>query len=362
MMFRIIVKKIFIAALMLSCFFEGVSYSAEKSKSTPYMHNVIWGFSGGGIFEFAEFRDEINPGFNLVFSTYWPLPGVSRNLFVIFSAGFDRYILSESGDSYFHSCYAEGGVSYRFPISKYFQPYGGMTVQGAYFHIKAKRIEEEGDTFKPGLGLEAGILSEFGYGIGLKINVKQKFLPLSGRLYSPFSIEGGITFRYGGFSSDVSESRKYREPSVQELVHQLEIEFQKGNLPEAEKLLTRILEKEPQLEEAINFKKSIETVKRNFATGMKLYDDKKYLESMPFLEKTSRYFQKSSQSMAAIRKRYQKDIPLWERQGVQAYEKQNYDYCISLMRKILLIDPGNRTAEIYLPRAVKRKKALKRLQ
>ncbi len=355
-------KKIFIITLLVTACFQSESLLAKKSRSIPYIQNVIWGISGGSLMELGSFKDEINPGFNLVFNSYWPITFLDENLFFVFNSGWDNYTLSNSKNSYLMSVYIEGGMAYRLFINKYFQPFAGLLIHGAYMYVDAEHIEEKGDTYKPGVGIEAGIFSEIFYGFGIKLSVKQKFLPLSDKLYSPFSIEAGATFRYAGFSEALSERGKSRKTSLEEMAYNAAAELDEGNLQKAEKIVARILKKKPEHPAAGSLNRKIESIKLNFEEGKKLYGRKKYLDSLPYLDQTALYYKESAKIVTEIRNRFNNKIPAWERNGVRAYEKQEYDTCITIMRRILLIQPGNSIAKIYLPRAIKRKKALENLQ
>ena len=48
--------------------------------------------------------------------------------------------------------------------------------------------------------------------------------------------------------------------------------------------------------------------------------------------------------------------------GVAAYDEKRYADCEAAMEKVLLVNPEDETAKIYLPRARSRRKAMERLQ
>ncbi|MCB1145301.1 MAG: hypothetical protein KDK38_00745 [Leptospiraceae bacterium] len=62
-----------------------------------------------------------------------------------------------------------------------------------------------------------------------------------------------------------------------------------------------------------------------------------------------------------LRAKLSSQIEYLLKSGIAAYQKADYDVCIQNMEKILLIEPGHETATIYLPRAVNRRNALKKL-
>ncbi len=329
--------------------------------NSPYLGSVIFGISGGAVFELAEFSDELNIGYSILFSTYWPLPPLSENFLILFDIGWDNYSLVHSGNSQFFSLYAETGAAWRFPLHVFFQPYGGILFQGAWLHVNTDRMDKTDDLFRPGIVLEAGFFSEIYRGVGLRVALRHKFLPLSKKLYSPLSIEAGVTCRYTSFNTE-DINREKKSFTVAEMLMKAENELNAGRLKESEKILHGILEKSPYHSDASVLAKKISDIKRDYASGERFYKNRRYLESIPYLNRTAFYFPASAEKITRIRKIYANRIPVWERRGMRAYEQQDYDTCIRLMRQIILIDPGNSTAGIYLPRALKRKKALQRLR
>ncbi len=66
--------------------------------------------------------------------------------------------------------------------------------------------------------------------------------------------------------------------------------------------------------------------------------------------------------LAEIRESLMPQVDSFLKAGIAAYEKSDFDACIANMEKILLIDPSHSEAQIYLPRAINRRKALQRLK
>lgn len=349
-------KRIVTFILLVFLFIQIHGLHGEKLPS-QYFSQVTWGLGSGPVFETGALKGELSSGFNLNFLTWWPLP--VNNLFIVTNMGLDYFSLDESPSSNFYALYLEGGLGYRVAINKYVQPYGAMLFHGSYFHANAHQLKETEDTFKPGLSLEAGIFSEIIKGFGLKAGIKGKFAPLSNELYSPLTIEIAATFRYAGMndSSDGSVGGNHFSLNLQKVRAALGAKA----VDEAERRLKTILRKYPENEEALNLQKRIEAINKNYTTGKALYVKGLYIEALPYLDKSSVYFADALRKTNAIRARYANRITAWERQGVRAYEKQKYDACITIMSKILLIDPRNRIGGIYLPRAKKRKQALESL-
>lgn len=68
------------------------------------------------------------------------------------------------------------------------------------------------------------------------------------------------------------------------------------------------------------------------------------------------------QELKSIRESLQSQISSYLNQGISAYDRSDFDTCIAYMEKVLLIDPENPEALIYLPRAQNRRKAMQKLR
>ncbi|MCS6983693.1 MAG: hypothetical protein NZM25_01025 [Leptospiraceae bacterium] len=68
------------------------------------------------------------------------------------------------------------------------------------------------------------------------------------------------------------------------------------------------------------------------------------------------------QELRSLRESLNSQVSSLLAQGIAAYERSDFEQCISFMEKVLLIDPENSEAQIYLPRAQNRKRALERLK
>jgi len=63
-----------------------------------------------------------------------------------------------------------------------------------------------------------------------------------------------------------------------------------------------------------------------------------------------------------VRKELSAEIGTLEKSALEAYEKQDFKTCIAVTRRMLLINPDNGFARLYLKRAEKRYKAYQELR
>jgi hypothetical protein len=85
-------------------------------------------------------------------------------------------------------------------------------------------------------------------------------------------------------------------------------------------------------------------------------------EAIPGLADAALFMREAEVELARVRGLLRRDIPTLENAGIACYEKKQYRDCINLMKKILLIDPDNRKAKLYLPRAERRHRAIETLK
>lgn len=351
---KVVKKQIYI----ILAFFLAIHASLLFTETNAsYMSRVIWGIGSGPVFETGTLRDELATGVNLHLSTWWPLPGKFQDFFIVSSFGWDHFPLADSSESALYSIYINAGFGYRYYFSRYFQPFGALGIHGSFLHVDARRLNEEENSFKPGLTVEAGIMSEIYYGFGLNIGLTGKFEPVSSSLYSPLTFKISATYRYGTMHTDRNGSRQ--AINLSEEIARVNNALKEKDIAKAEKLAGKLYRKFPDEKEVQTLNREVSSIRENYKKGKSLYAGGKYLEALPFLSKSSLYYDDALEKADDIRKQYSGRIKNWERQGVRAYEQRKYDACIAIMKRILQVEPKNRIAGIYLPRARKRKQALK---
>ena len=335
--------------------------SAVEKKGT-YVDSIIWGISGAPALLTGSFAEELSTGFALSAEVMLPLPIWKDYFFLYNDVNWMRFSLQDSTSSSMHSFKASTALMYRYKMNRFFQPYGAIGMGGALLYLNAENISQEEWTFKPAPFAEAGILSEVFAGFGFQVSCSWLPMSLSGELFSPLMIKGGVTFRYGGFKERHARLRRRNSVGVRGRLVQAEDAFASGNLNEAMELLEKNLRSDPNHQKSRKLHDKIKGLMKHADTATRLIGEERYFEAIPLLEETAPVISTSARALRKIRAEHGKFIPQWEREGIRAYEKKRYNSCIVIMKKILAIEPGNKVAKIYMPRAMKRKQALERLQ
>ena len=139
-------------------------------------------------------------------------------------------------------------------------------------------------------------------------------------------------------------------------------ETEKGDITAAENSFRETLTIKPDHEGAGKMIRDISAAKADYAEAKAMMGRKKYYDAIPLLEKSRYLMRDAERDLADTRIILSIEIPDLEHKGIAAYESREYDRCISLMRRLQLIDPENETVLLYLPRAQSRKKAIDRLK
>ncbi|MGL4369649.1 MAG: hypothetical protein ACRCUT_08255, partial [Spirochaetota bacterium] len=84
--------------------------------------------------------------------------------------------------------------------------------------------------------------------------------------------------------------------------------------------------------------------------------------AISILEKIAPLMADAEKTLVQVRISLAGEVASLEKEGIAAYERKDYKNCIVIMKKVSVIDPENRTAKIYLPRARKRAEALEKLK
>jgi len=256
-----------------------------------------------------------------------------------------------------------GFLEYMYAVHRYFNPFAGVAVRGAFLSLDVDNLNKKENTFKPGGGVRCGMQSNIWSGFGLRVMFEYNMLPLSGRLFQAASVSMGATFNLQGWKSrSLGNDRPDMPVDVNAMYAQGQSHMEAGNLDDAEKLFRMILKKEPSHAPAARSLEQILSVRSLHEQTISLVSQGRNLEAIPKLEQCAKYYPEDRSDLERIRSQYAREIPAWEQSAISAYDRKDYNTCIMIMQKILLVEPDNQTARIYLPRAQKRRKALESLE
>ncbi len=300
----------------------------------------------------------------------FPIPLLYRHLFAEgeFLAG--SHEVTESPSSSFQQYTLRLGATAAWPLFSHFNPYAGLFFQESMVHLDAAKIKEAETALKPGLGIRAGALVPVYSIFGLRLGVEYSNIALSVKHLKELSFTAAATIRIPFFSTAPSgEEMGTHKTGKLFLKDHAEEHFRlglemvkKGDADSAEEAFRKTLTVKPDHTGATRMLQEISSAKAGHAKARTLLKAKNYYNAIPHLEKAAAFIGAAGTDLAETRSLLSGELPGLIRRGIRAYEERNYDKCITLMKKVQIVDPENETAKLYLPRAQSRKKAIDRLK
>ncbi len=358
-----------VVCLFVQCALNSILYSfpgtRDLSDTDPWV-SLHFGKS----YMQGFYRDYLTDSYITGIGLIYPLRFLNKDIHgeAEFTGG--RRKLRESEESTFDLYTLRAGLLYSYPLFNLFQPYAGLYMQESYLKITADKIGEEETSYKPGAAVKAGLFWSLHRDVSLRTGFDYSLMPLSGEKLESWSLSAAVIVRVpisGTIDKRISSILKTgtvddNEKRVDLLYQRALSETEKGDIDTAENSFREVLALRPDHEGAVGMMKEIGTAKEEYSAAKELISRKKYYDAIPLLEKSRTIILDADRDLTDARLVLSTEVPDLEQKGITAYEIRDYDRCISLMRKLQLIDPENETVRLYLPRAQSRKKAIDRLK
>lgn len=352
-----------IIALMFVFMFSS-AVLADEPKAKPH-DNIILGVQGGYSFFQGHYKSMFTGSYYLGISTLFSRPSLVKYLAGEIEFAYASYPVKEGGGSFMQMWSVNIGPVFYWPVVSYFQVYAGVSGQCSYLYLHTSRYDRNERSFKPGLAARAGAFFPVKWGVRLRLGAEYTLHYLSDRPLHALNFIGGIYYNFNP-SERFAAPEKAVDTASQVAWFQTmgDQALQKGDVREAKANYSRILAIDPNNGEAREKLNGIMSAESDYSKAKGLIEEKQYYDALPLLERAGKYLPSARQDQERVRKILAEsgEIALLEQKGIELYEKGDYRGCIAVMRRLLLIDPGNRTGLIYLPRAIKRQEALDRLR
>lgn len=323
-------------------------------------------FYGGYSYLYGYFSSQLNDGYKTGFNLFGPFPSVKK--YLVLNGGFcmNRWALINSSNSSLSTYSVRAGGILYYPFTRYFKPYAGVSFSGSVVHLETENLGMNESSYKPGVVFKTGFYGPSYSFFGTKIGVEQEYMEVSNEILKPVNITISLFMNFNAFAGSERKSgiekQFSRKMKINDLFQSGIKELESGNSAEAKKYFLDVLEIDSDHAGAAGYLKRIKDYESAYITADKLASNGQYFKAIPILNELRPFMKKAGIMLVQIRKKLSGSIPRLEKTGIEAYEKRDYQLCISQMKKILLIDPENRIADIYLPRSIKRKNALERLK
>ncbi len=329
-----------------------------------YSENNHSGFtyiiSGGPSYIDGFYEEYFDNGFTARFNTYYNFPLFTGNTYFKGGLSYSGYDLLSNSNSTIKQFDLLGGAGLFYSLFSYMDLMGGIDIHGIYSRLNTENTERNEQTVKPGISFNAGAMTYLGRGLGLCILADYRITKLSEEKLSSVNLTAGLTYNYNAYTNEIVRNTKAEKKLT--MFNQGLAEFKKKNFNDAKSLLHELYSIDKNYPGLDYYMKRIEEIEQNLATADALIEQQNYLKAIPHLEGCSAYIKDCELKLLNQRKTLKVNIQTWETEGIELYDNKNYKGCVDLMEKILLVDPENQNANIYLPRAIKRQKAIESLQ
>jgi len=325
-----------------------------------YYNGLTITASTGPSYTMGFFRDYLKPGISANIGTLYSLPFFGGNTYFKSGFSYHSYELETNRDSLLRQGDFNVGGMISYPLLPFILVDAGFGFHGIYSDLNTEYTNNHETAFKPGISVSGGAMAYLGRGIGLFVDADYMVSELSDEYFRSVSICAGVTYNYNDYKNDI-ENLQNADKKIK-LFDQGNSEFRKKNFDEAKRLFSELYNMDRKYPGLDYYMKRMEEIEQNYKSAEASIEKKNYIKAITFLESCSPYIKECELKLFQQRKNLKVNVPAWEKEGIRYYDEKQYKECINIMERILIVDPENRNANIYLPRAVKRNKAIESLQ
>lgn len=352
-----IILKIIIFLLLILFPMSGFAQNNNESTSK---NDIIFGLKGGYSFALGYYDNIMNGsgyyGLNVI-------PYVTKWILIEMDVYYSQYTVKSLNEAAIHSVSMSIGPSFYYSLVPLLEIYVGVAIKGNYLYLKADDDRFSEETYKPGFVLKTGFFIPIKWGIRARIGFEYSYNELSKREFHAINFFGGISFNY--YAYERTRKTKKFITNAKEIGNNynkgLE-NLKNGKLQKAKECFEKVLTYDGGHKNSQKYLMIIEKTEKNYIKARKLIRNEEYFESIPYLEEAAIYMFEAKAELKVVRKKLSIQIKELEKLGVALYEDKKYSQCIKIFEKLLLIDPGNKIANIYLSKARTRYEALQKLR
>jgi len=334
--------------------------AADSMSAENYYKDITINVSAGPSYISDFYEDYLQDGMSYGLSAFYNLPFLNSNTYFLGGFSFSSYEMIINSNSIMQQYDVYAGGMFAYPLMSYIFINTGITLRGIYSMLDTENTDRHETTFKPGYSAFIGGMAYLGRGVGLFVTTEYRVSELSEEKFRTVELKGGLTYNFGDYREDI-ENRLNADKKIS-LFDQGINEFRNKNFEEAKKTFSDLYQMDSEYPGLKYYLQRVEEIEGNRKTAELYLAQKNSLKAIPYLASCSPYIKDCELKLLQQRKILMTNVAAWEKEGVKLYDNRQYKECITIMEKILLVDPENKNANIYLPRAVKRNRAIESLQ
>ncbi|PKL17311.1 MAG: hypothetical protein CVV49_11755 [Spirochaetae bacterium HGW-Spirochaetae-5] len=360
----IITKRIklhFIVPIIIYTIGIFISFSTRAISSSFLWQDGHLELSPGYTMPIGDWANELKPGFGIGLGYSFPTSFLNNQVFVIQELSYSRWAFASNDNStaniYSYSLLPAIYFPYSFTTGKIVAPFFAVGGQFSDLNLIEEKLSKNDHYFGLFLKGRTGIFLDITSNLRVKLQAEISSYPYISHKLNYTSISLGIGYRF-------TAPAEIQNPNAKKIItlhNDGAIARNSEDWIKLQELVTEILALDPRDDQALYYQLEIQD-EGIYQTALQTIQTKGELQAIPLLEKIAQRHKPAQQQLIFIRNKFKTKIPEWRKSGVQAYENLNYQLCVQLMKQILLVDPEEETAKIYLPRAEKRLQALEKLQ
>jgi opacity protein-like surface antigen len=313
--------------------------------SAPFELGVSGGYSLLG----GRYADELNNGPHAGLAA---VPVYFGRLHPLLRLDYSQYVQRENSASVLRVWSGRAHAAVDLFSGAAFSPY--VAAGGGAEYVTLSGDGEAVRSFKPVASAETGFRYLFDSGVSLRLFAGYRFKQLSDISFHSLDAGALVSYRFGE-TSPATEG--IRDDTAERLVEGIAL-FDARRTADAAEVFRSIRRNSP---EAQRYLDRIADFDRQYAEAVLLEQGRRETDALVVYDRLSRSMLAAETAAARVRGSLASQRESLAREGVAAYERGEYRKAVDLLYRLSIIAPGDRTAQMYLPRARRKAEAIEKL-
>ncbi len=342
---------LYISAILLTS--GDLSYSLPETEKTPLRRIIVEATGGYSLLNgYYDQKLDSSPAFLLKTST-----DIYSPLFIQGMFSYSSYSFRESSGSYIGRYSLYLGPVLRYGIYGHFLLTGGLYITESIFTLRASRLYRTERTYKTGFAASAGLAFSFTPEIIAEAGVLVSQSRVSGEPFRDinFTLGAGYSFNFYPtvYKKKFQETRKALTEleKLEGLYNSGVLSYNEGDIDQAGKYFKKIVDLKTGFRDTAEYIKIIGEIKKDLETADKFSEEGNAIRAIPLLSKWEKQVPAAKEKLEKLRRDLADEALKLETMGIRAFDKKEYRKSIRLLSRVLLIDPENKKARLYLNRA-----------